>query len=350
MNESTLRWKGRLGRLKSLALVLGLVGLVLLIAGAALFSAAQRNDPARPAEVTVGQLARGEVPRERYVSVSGWTDYDLWYSETENGSTTARYFVLIDDEFMNLLLVKARGDLVVRADYEPATLTGMTRGAPTALQDMVRSDLEQLQAEGVEVGMKVDLYLAEGQTPPTKTTVLALLVLGGVLLVLAAVPLAMPAAVFGPAPLAPAAAGVAAGEPGTRVSGAFVKLDSMDPLQFGRRTQRFPNAVGNLIPLKSRRLLVYIHHIVTTRTYGIKVSESQTHWGILIGPDNVVAIEPGKLYAWKDRPAVSLRYRDDKGREQELIVSFDHAAAQADFVATLRQQGFTVGSGMPASL
>lgn len=347
MNESALRLKGRLGRLKAFALLLGLGGVVLLIAGLGTFSSARSNDPSRPAEVMVGQLVRDEVPTGRYVSIAGLTDYDIWYTETENGATVARYYVLVDGDFTNLVVVKARGEPAVRSDFEPATITGMTRPMPSGLKDLVRSDIADFQEYGLALNM--DLCLAEGQTPPTKTAVLAMLVAGGLLLVLAAIPLTMPGTVFGPAPVE-AATAMAAGDPGAKASGVFLNLKSIDPVEVGARRQKFDNAVANLVPLEDRRLLVYIHHIVTTRAYGIKVNQNETHWGVLIGRDNAVSIEPGKLYAWKERPAVRLHYRDDQGKEQELVVSFNHAAAQAGFVSLLQQLGFSVGSGVPQAL
>ena len=76
MGESALRWRGRLGRLKPLALLIGLGGVVLLIIGLINFSSALNSEPERPTEVTVGQLTQGDVPKGRYVTVAGWTDYD----------------------------------------------------------------------------------------------------------------------------------------------------------------------------------------------------------------------------------------------------------------------------------
>lgn len=344
MNESALRWKGRLGRLKPLALVLGLVGLILLIVGLITLSSALNNDPNRPAEVSVGQLTRGEVPKSRYVTVDGFTDYDVCYTETEDGKTVARYYVLVDEEFLNLVVVKAAGFPIARPDLDPVTVTGMTRSMPSGLKDLVRSDVAEIHEYGLEINE--DLYLAEGQNPPTKTSVWVLLIVGAVLLALAALLLLMPGTVFGPAPVEAAVAPVA-GEAGTKASGTFQGLKSVQPLEVGRKARKFENAVANLVPLEDRRLLVYIHHVVTTRAYGLKVGRRESHWGVLIGQDNVVSIDPGKLYAWKDRPAVRLCYRDDKGKERQLLVSFDHAAAQAGFVKMLQQLGFAVGSGMP---
>jgi hypothetical protein len=347
MSESALRWKGRLGRLKSVALLIGLGGVVLLIIGLINFSSALNSDTEQPAAVTVGQLTRGEVPKGRYVTVAGWTDYDVWYTETEDSRTVASYYVLVDDDFLNLIVVKAAGSPSLLADFEPVVITGMTRSMPSDLQELVRSDVAEIHEYGLEIN--VNLYLAEGQKPMTKTTVLGLLIAGAVLLLLAAIPLAMPGTVFGPAPVE-AAAAPATGDSAAKASGVFRVLQSVDPLEVGHKTRKFDNAVANLVPLAGGRLLVYIHHILTTRVYGVKASQKESHWGVLIEQGHVISIEPGKLYAWKDRPAVGLRYHDAQGQEQELVVSFDHAAAQADFIKMLQQLGFEVGAGMPQML
>lgn len=343
MNESALRLRGRLGRLKSVGVLLGMVGLALLIAGLVLLSDARANDPNNPMVAGVDQLVRGEIPTSRYVSVSGQTNYDIFYTETEDGATKARYYFLVDDAMANIILVKAKGMPVSKADLVPVTIVGMTRSTASGLQDLMRSDLPDITDAGLQTN--IDLYIAEGQKPPTVGTVWTLLLLGVALMAVGAVSLTFRGVVFGPAPVEPTVA-PAVGQPGTQASGTFLKLKSVQPLEVGRGTRQFENAVANLVPLEDRRLLVYIHHIVTTRAYGIKVGQQESHWGAFIGQDNVVSIEPGKLYAWRERPAVRLRYRDAKGKEQDLVVSFNHAAAQAGFVEMLRQMGFAVGSGV----
>ncbi len=344
--ESKLRLKGRLGRLKGLGIILGLVGLVLLIAELSLLPEALANDPHRPMPVEVGQLVRGEIPTSRYVSVSGQTTYDIFYTEeVDDGTVKGRYYYLVDDALANIVLVKAQGMPIGKPQLVPATIAGMTHSTESGLKDLIRSDLAEITDAGLQTN--IDLYIAEGQKPLSIGTVLVLLVLGVALLALGGVSLAFPGVVFGPAPLEPAVA-PAVGETGAQASGTFLKLKSIQPLEVGRGTRKFENAVANLIPQPDRRLLVYIHHIVTMRAYGIKVGRRESHWGAFVGQDNVVSVEPGKLYGWRERPAVRLRYRDAKGKEQDLVVSFNHAAAQAGFVEMLRQMGFAVGSGLAA--
>jgi heat shock protein HtpX len=59
-------------------------------------------------------------------------------------------------------------------------------------------------------------------------------------------------------------------------------------------------------------------------------------------------VEPGRLYGWRDRWAVQMRYDDAKGKPQTLILSFDGAGEQAGFLNTLQETGFPVGTGSSA--
>ena len=59
----------------------------------------------------------------------------------------------------------------------------------------------------------------------------------------------------------------------------------------------------------------------------------------------MIDIEPGKVYGWKDRWAVRLRYKDEKEQSQTLFVIFNQPGLQAEFASLLRQTGFAVGTG-----
>ena len=65
--------------------------------------------------------------------------------------------------------------------------------------------------------------------------------------------------------------------------------------------------------------------------------------------NRVQDVQPGKIYGWRDRLAVRVNYQDaaaaPAAKPQTLIVSFNHAAAQQDFINLLRQRGFVVGTG-----
>lgn len=105
MNETSLRWKARIGALKpfaALALILAGLGLIFAIGQ---FAIAVRS-PAEPEMVTVRQLVDGTIGSGRYVRVSGYAVYDWGYEETENGRVVATYYALLDDKGGYLLVVK----------------------------------------------------------------------------------------------------------------------------------------------------------------------------------------------------------------------------------------------------
>jgi hypothetical protein len=89
--------------------------------------------------------------------------------------------------------------------------------------------------------------------------------------------------------------------------------------------------------------MIYVRHVTKYRG---TITLSTSHWALFPEPQSAVEIEPGKVYGWRDRPAVKLCYLDTWGRAQDLILSFNHSAAQGEFVGLLRQRGFSVGSGV----
>jgi hypothetical protein len=224
----------------------------------------------------------------------------------------------------------------------------MTRDTPAELRDLIRSDIPDLEKAGLE--MTPELYLAEGQKPPTVTgTVLAMIGLG-IIGVMCFVCFTFPRIVFVPRPADPMIVLPPDDDQGAgvRATGQFLELKSVEPhVEIGRRTRKFSNAVANLVPLEDRSLLIYVHHIARTRLYGVlTISESKSHWGTFVTGDRVIDIEPGKLYGWRDRWAVRFRYRGRDDKPETLLVSFDHAVGQAGLVELLRKLGFTVGTGM----
>ncbi|HEX9331510.1 MAG TPA: hypothetical protein VF896_06465, partial [Anaerolineales bacterium] len=104
----------------------------------------------------------------------------------------------------------------------------------------------------------------------------------------------------------------------------------------------------NLFTQEDKWIGVYIHFVYTQRVYGVQVSRRESDWAVIIKPAEIIALEPGKLYGWHDRWAISFRYRDANHKEQTLIVSFDHPAAQSHFVNYLREKGYPVSSGQYA--
>ena len=68
----------------------------------------------------------------------------------------------------------------------------------------------------------------------------------------------------------------------------------------------------------------------------------------LVKPAQVIAVEPGKIYSWRDRWAVSIRFKDSADKPQTMLISFENAASQANFVNFLREKGYAVSSGQYA--
>jgi N-acetyl-anhydromuramyl-L-alanine amidase AmpD len=66
---------------------------------------------------------------------------------------------------------------------------------------------------------------------------------------------------------------------------------------------------------------------------------------IILKPMQVIAIEPGKLYAWRDLWALSVQYKDSNNKNQVLLISFESAASQASFISALRERGYAVSTG-----
>ena len=131
-----------------------------------------------------------------------------------------------------------------------------------------------------------------------------------------------------------------------KVSGEFQKLKSVKPtIEVGKGSRKLTKAVANLVPMGEGRLMVYIHHIMRVKSYGITVSRKETDWAVFLEPDKVDMVQPGTLYGWKNRPALQVRYRDPRGKAQKLIISSDEAEALAGSVDLLRRLGFSVRQG-----
>lgn len=346
MNESALRWKGRLGSLKPVAALVLLFAVIFLIGAIINLNLASSN-PAEPQEVKIGQLASNEIGVDRYVTFSGLALYPAAYEETEDGKTTGEFFFVVDTDTGNMILVKAAKSLPIIETEEVVMVSGLTHTPEKKLRDLIESDLPAIQK--ADLITTSGLFVGDGETPPNASANLAAVIGLGALSLLCVAAFFMPTTVFGPKPIdsVAATADAAATDRSTWATGRFKKLSATQPnFAFSPRGQRsFTNAVVNLMPLETRQLMLYIHHVMTYRTYGIKVSEQQTDWGLLLDSGNVIDIEPGKVYGWRDKWAVRFRYNDNGSKPQTAIVTFAQAGAQAQFVALLRQMGFAVGTG-----
>ena len=347
MSETTLRWKGRLGSLKALALVVLILAIVVLIGVASDLSMATSN-PTEPQAIKIGQVVKGDVGAYRYVQVSGLAFYSEVYRETENGNTVSQFYFVIDQASGDMILVKAAKPLPATESQAQATISGLTRPTDSQLQSLIESDFAAMHQANLQANSQV--YLVEGEKPADVGTNTALVVLLVALIILCVATFFFPATVFGPKPIDREAASAAVGNPGVKATGRFQKLAGLQPsFTFGKGMRQFNNAVANIVPLNDRSVMMYIHHVLTYRTYSVKIRQQESDWGIVLDPARVQEAEPGKTYAWRDRHAVRVRYADAASapgsKPQTLIVTFNHAGAQQDFVNLLRQRGFAVGTG-----
>jgi len=343
MNEGVLRWKGRLGSLKAAAALVLLFAVIFLIIALDSLSVANSN-PTQPEAVKIERLANNELGSNRYVTISGLALYPAAYEETEDNKTTGEFFYVVDTDTGHMILVKASKTLPTAESEEAITLSGLTHVPDVKLRDLIESDLPDIKK--ADLNTTSELYIGDGEAPPSATSSLAAVIGLGVLSVLCVATFFFPTTVFGPKPLDSDAAITATPDRAAWATGHFRQLSATQPsFVFGKSQRTFTNAVVNLVPLETRQLMLYIHHVMTYRTYGVKVSERQTDWGLLIDPARVIDIEPGKVYGWRDKWAVRFRYNTDQMKQQTAIVTFKQAATQAQFVGLLRQLGYSVGSG-----
>ncbi len=345
MNERVLRWKGRIGSLKvGCGLVLVLAAVVACAGLGSLSTALNNSDT--PQTVTVSQLVNGDVATSRYVSVAGMAVYDLGYEKSKDGKTTETYYFLIDARTGDMVLVKHTSALVVARQNGAATVTGMTRTPPTDLKDAIKED-ETLFTQN-DVRTTTALYIEDGTMPPTKGNSIVLLLVGLVGVGLCCIPFFFPGTVFAPYPL-DTTVPPPTERYGVKATGKFTQLKSVDPLEVGKTTRKFSNAVANVVPVGEQQLMIYIHHILKTKTYGITVNTTITDWGVFLRHDHSTDVTAGKIYGWKNKWATRFQYPNAKGKTDTLYVIFEEAGAQAAFVKLLRTMQFSVVTGDTAS-
>lgn len=341
MNESLLRWEGRIGSLKGFAVIILIFLVIFLFPVFENLTIALKN-PSGSQTVTVSQLISGQVGTKKYVSVSGLASYDLAYRETEDGNTKAIIYPLIDRSSNTVVFVRTTETNLANSPDAEVQVVGLTTNAPTDLKNVIEKDIAEINSAGFQASST--LYIEEGKKPGQAMVFLLQLAAMGFAGLLCLVTFFFPTTVFQPYP----APQVAPGEQLSTViksTGTFQQVKKMEPLEFGRSKRRFTNANANLFIVQDRSLAIYIHFIHTTRVYGIRVSKQETDWMILVKPQQVVAIEPGKIFGWRDVWAVSVRYRDPNEKEQTALISFVNAASQVNLVNYLREKGFAVSSG-----
>ncbi|HEX9332376.1 MAG TPA: hypothetical protein VF896_10830 [Anaerolineales bacterium] len=341
MNESLLRWQGRIGSLKGLAYIALIFLVIFLFPTVDNLTTALKN-PSTSQSVTVPQLVSGQFSPKQYINVSGVASYRLAYMETEDGDTKAIIYPLIDQRANAVIFVRTTKTELESAPDATATVSGMTAKASTDLQSVIEKDLADINNAGFQT-ISV-LYIEEGQKPGQVSTYLLELAAIGIAGLLSIATLFFPTNAFSRYPVQQIA-------PGEEVSkailatGVFQQVKNLQPLEFGKSKRKFSNSNANLFVTDDKTLGIYIHFIFTRRVYGIQVSKQETDWMVLVKPMQVIAMEPGKIYSWRDRWAISVRYRDLSQKDQSLLISFANAASQASFVNFLRENGFAVSSG-----
>ena len=337
--ELVLRIKGIVGNLKPLFMLGLIVGAILLWASIDGLSTALAN-PGEPQPVTISQLVDGIVKKNQYVNVRGYAWYEPAYTEEEDGKTAATYFFLIDETTGHVIVVKASTKTLDSRTSQVVDLTGITAGTPSDLAELIKEDIPGLRDEGLETTSR--LYISEGATPPAMGRSLLFVIAVGILLLICIASFIFPNVVFAPHPLE-AFEIPAEGNPGVKASGRFQALKQVRPtIEIGRKTRNFTRAVANIIPLAENKLVIYIHHIVRTYVYGIRVGKRESDWGIFLDRDNVTEIEPGKVYSLKNRWAVRFHYQGIKDKPQTLVISFDKPWGQSSFVGLLQEMGFQI--------
>jgi hypothetical protein len=337
MKETGLRWKGRIGSLKILGFIVAIGACIILAAGASTLNLALKNPDNEPQKVTISQMVNGEIGSGLYVRVSGTAEYDVGYEETEDGKTTRNFYFLIDPYAGDMILIEHHSPYIVDLESgNSATITGMTRNVPSDLKGAIEDDMDTYHEYDLET--TTNIYVKDGATPPTTASGVTSLCISIPALLLCVIPFLFPSTVFGPYPVDTALA-PSAGRAKVRATGKFQKLKQLEPtIEIGKGNQKLVNAVANVVPLAQGRLMIYIHRIVRSR-YGIT---SESDWGIFLDTSNVHTIEPGKIYSWKDKWAVRVRYQGPKDKMETLFVMFEQPGDHAGFVNLLQQSGFTV--------
>jgi hypothetical protein len=342
MNESILRIRGTIGALKPFAFLVSIFLVIFIFPVGHNLVTAVKN-PSGVQAVSISQLVSDQIGTDRYVSIKGTAKYKLAYTETENGTTKAVIYPLLDDNTQTLIFVRTT---MTEVQYEAdahVTVSGMTTAASTDLVNAITQDLPDIHSTGFQTSQAI--YVEEDQKPANLLITLLELAVIGFLGLLCLITFFFPTTVFGPYPIQSIAPGIEIKKGLTKATGIFQQVTKMQPLAFGKTRRKFQSANANLFFAEDKSLGVYIHFIFTQRVYGIQVRKQETDWMILVKPTQVIAIEPGKLYAMRVTWAISVRYKDLNNKSQTLIISFDNAPSQANFANLLREKGFAVSSG-----
>ena len=342
MNENSLRWQGRIGGLRGVSMfALLFLAMIAFVAGMMMISAFK--NPGGPQSVTINQLVNGEIAKGKYVTFSGLAAYDIGYEEMdESGAVTTTYYFMIERNSGDMVLIKHSSPTVIAKANGMATVTGLTRFMSLDLQNLVKADLPLIQNEGLNTS--TSLIVVDGDAPPKagpSTTVFLLCVIGGLICV---VPFLFPSTIFATYPL-DATSPRPEGRPPIKASGKFTELKSIKPLKIGVKKQKFNEATANIIARAERDLVIYIHHVMTTKTYGITVRKTESDWAAFVNGDNVVSVEAGKILGWKDKWTVRFQVTGVKVEPEVLDLIFEGPGDQALVAELLQKMKFDVVAG-----
>lgn len=341
MNETLLRWEGRIGSLKGVA-VIALIFLVIFFFPAFENLTTAMKNPSGSQSVTISQLSNGQVSTGQYITISGLAAYELAYIEKEDGVKKAIIYPLIDQNEGSLVFVRTTHSELETAPDANVTISGMTTRSATDLKNLIEQDMADINSAGFQTSSA--LYVEEGKQPAqagASFLVIAAMAFAGLLSIAT---FFFPTTSFGAYPVQQVPPDGLISK-AIKATGTFLQVKKMQPLEFGRTRRKFVNSTANLFVLDDRSLGVYIHFIYTTRVYGIQVSKQETDWMVVVKPMEVVSIEPGKVYSWRERWAVSVKYRESNSKEQTVYIMFENLASQVNFVNYLREKGFAVSSG-----
>ncbi len=348
VNETWLRWKGRLGQLKAAGLLIVIFGGIgLLLLGDSI--ATVLNNSSNPRPVTLDQFVNGQIGTNQFVGVAGKALYGSYYYYTSDkgGTDEEDYYLLVDTKTGNMLIVRSP---TVFDDSKPSktvTIYGVTHSLSSDLQNLIDNRKPTFTKDGFKVNTAI--YVTEGELPPSPIVVLLPAAIIVVLILLSIVTFFMPNTVFVAQPIDGSVIATDF-KSNVQATGQFQQLASTNPIQYGKGKRKFVRSVANIWPMQDRSWFIYIHFIYTYRVNGVPVRKTETDWGIPLNTANVTDVQSGKLYGLKDRWAVQFKYKDLQEKQQTLLISFKEPGAQAAFVRALSQSGMYVGSGDTTSL
>jgi hypothetical protein len=342
MNEKTMRWNARIGKMKAgCGLALFFILMLACVSAFSLNSALKNADG--PQTMTVSQLVHEEVDMGMYVSVTGLAAYDMGYEETdEDDDIVATYYFMVDNRSDDMVLIKHASATLPNEKRGRVTVEGMTRPIPTDLKTLLKEDAAIFDQNGLQITTK--FYINAAQTPPILESSVILLFFSVIASVLCVIPFLFPSHVFVLKPLNTKMS-ISREKPKLKATGTFVEIKDMDTLRIGKGTRKFNNVTANLVKSGEDGLMIYIHHIFKNMVYGFTVNTTVTDWAIFIKPDSVQSIESGVLYGWKDELAIRIMYLGSKGKLETAFIHLENVADQTKVVLVMRKMGFPVRIG-----